>query len=337
MRQSLLCIMVVLLLVTFLPVRAENGKISGEVFGDYYYISQSNNADLEGRNGFWLRRIYFTYEMKLTEKISGRVRFEASHPDGLRSSAGKAVPFIKNAYLKWKMGNHTLYIGLVETPTWNQIEKIWGYRSVEKTPLDLQKMGSSRDVGLALAGKLDNNGKVNYYLTFGNGKGKESDNDKGKQVTLALGFYPAKNLYLEFYGDWNDKPENTDWFTLQGFAAYKSEKGRLGIQFTHQTRKGNTDLNLELLSIFGAVNLSKKTALFARVDKMFDPNPKAGDISYIPFSPEAKSTLIIGGLDFKVNPKVSILPNVEVVLYDDANGNKPKSDVIPRVTFFFKF
>jgi hypothetical protein len=69
------------------------------------------------------------------------------------------------------------------------------------------------------------------------------------------------------------------------------------------------------------------------MDTLFDPNPKADKISYIPMVKDAKSTLYLLGADFKLAEKINIQPNVEWVTY---SGNN-ESDLIPRVTIFYKF
>jgi len=105
----------------------------------------------------------------------------------------------------------------------------------------------------------------------------------------------------------------------------------------HQQRSGG-DVKMDMASVFAVFKLSDKVSFFGRVDRLFDPNPKADGISYIPMSTAAKSTFLVAGLDFKVHKKVFLLPNVEVVLYDNPEtGEKPKSDFITRLTFYFKF
>ena len=37
------------------------GKISGYIFGDYYYFPSHHDAKFDGQNGFWFRRVYLTY------------------------------------------------------------------------------------------------------------------------------------------------------------------------------------------------------------------------------------------------------------------------------------
>lgn len=333
--------LVILLLTVFTAFAGDavNGKFSGYMFGDYYWVAANHRSSIQDMNGFWIRRIYFTYDRALKNGFSTRLRFEMSQPGDFTSSA-KAAPFVKDAYLKYKTGNTQILMGISPTPTWDLIEHTWGYRSVEKTPLDLQKFGSSRDFGVAIKGRLDKEGKADYHFMLGNGSSNKNEANKGKKVMLAIGLHPTANIIIQAYGDWNDNPGDNDWYTAQAFAAYKSKKARVGVQFAHQVRNvaNGTDLNLDIASFFAVLKTSPKTALFGRIDHSFDPNPKGEGISYIPFDKTAESTFIVGGLDLTPIPNVHLMPNLELVVYgqNDA-GITPDTDAIPRVTFYYKF
>jgi len=143
--MSVMCM--ALLWMGFSPLFAQGGKISGYMFGDYYYVAANHNRDLENQNGFWFRRIYFTYDKGLSEAFAIRFRLEFNSP-GDFSTKAKLEPYIKDAYLQWKAPRHSILFGVSPAPTWEVIETVWGYRSVGKTPLDLQKFGDSRDFGM---------------------------------------------------------------------------------------------------------------------------------------------------------------------------------------------
>ncbi|MEE9186506.1 MAG: hypothetical protein V3U10_00560, partial [Bacteroidota bacterium] len=110
-------------------------------------------------------------------------------------------------------------------------------------------------------------------------------------------------------------------------------------QFAHQIRSAPNldDENLEIASVFAAVQLTERTEAFARFDHMFDPAPLG--ISYIPFDNTAESSsLIIAGFTYSPGKNVYIIPNVEIVLYgEDAGGIEPDPDFIPRVTVYYRF
>ena len=72
--QKLILVIVVSLMLNVF-IYAE-GKISGVIFVDYYYVAKNHNEKVEGRNGFWIRRVYFTYDNLLSEKFKIRFRME---------------------------------------------------------------------------------------------------------------------------------------------------------------------------------------------------------------------------------------------------------------------
>ena len=97
-------------------------------------------------------------------------------------------------------------------------------------------------------------------------------------------------------------------------------------------------MDLDVLSFFGFVNVSPRTTLIGRYDRMFDPNPEGPRIAYTPFDPTAKFHFFLAGIDWKVTEEFSLIPNLEVVRYDRrADGTRPATDVMPRVTFFYRF
>ena len=91
------------------PPQAEEAKapafkIGGLMFGDYYDVAQNHRDGLEGQNGFWMRRLYLTYDHALAKSLSLRVRLEANSK-GDFVSTGVNTPYIKDAWLKWAFGD----------------------------------------------------------------------------------------------------------------------------------------------------------------------------------------------------------------------------------------
>lgn len=83
----------------------EHWKLSGYVFGDYYYFAANNDATFEGQHGFWIRRAYLTYDHALSPTFATRVRLEVTSNGKL--SGGALTPYVKDAYLKWSVhGRH---------------------------------------------------------------------------------------------------------------------------------------------------------------------------------------------------------------------------------------
>lgn len=313
----------------------DNGKISGYVFGDYYYVVSNHDEDLEGSNGFWLRRIYLGYDRNLSEAFSTRLRLEMNSAGDFATNE-KLTPVVKDAYLRWKHNEHSVYLGISSSPIWGLIEDFWGYRAVEKTPLDLQRFGSSRDFGVAVKGKLDSGKRVSYHVMFGNGSSNGSENNDGKKVMLSLSTKASSGLLVEGYVDFEDRPGDANRYTLQGFAGYESDDFRLGVQFAHQNRQTTgDDVTLQLGSVFAVAKLSEKTWGYARIDRQFDANPEGARIEYIPFDATAKSTFLLAGIDYAATSNVHFMPNIEAIVY--SGGTEPDSDVIPRFTFYYSF
>jgi hypothetical protein len=313
-------------------------KISGYLFGDYYWMAANHDSSLEDRNGFWVRRTYLTFDKSLNPDFDMRLRLEMNSA-GDFTSRSKLNPFIKDAWLRWKFtGNHQAYLGMSPTATTDSVDRIWGYRSVEKSALDLQRWGNTRDLGLALRGSFDSERKVRYHFMLGNGSGTGSETDTGKKVQMALSAHPTESITAEIYTDYEDLPLGDFRRTFQGFLALQYDSGRLGIQYAHQTRGGTSELELDVFSLWGVWKFAPRASLFARYDRAFDPNPDGAGIAYLPFDPTAKSHFFLGGIDFQVSDDFNLMPNLEVVRYDKReDGTRPTTDFVPRMTFFYKF
>jgi hypothetical protein len=313
-------------------------KISGYLFGDYYWMATHHDSNLEDRNGFWVRRAYLTLDKELSSDFDMRLRFEMKSA-GDFSSKSKLVPFIKDAYLRWKFAdNHQAYFGMSPTATWTLVNGIWGYLAVERTLLPLQRWGSSRDLGIALKGDLTANRKVRYHFMLGNGSHTGTETNSGKKVQLGLSFHPTDPVTMQVYSDYEALPMGAYRRTLQGFIALRRDWGRIGLQYAHQTRHGATDLELDALSLWGAWNFSPNLSLFARYDRNFDPNPEGAEISYLPFASTVESTLFLGGIDLEINRSLHLMPNVEVIRYDKRkDGKRLTTDLIPRLTFLYNY
>lgn len=323
---------------------AERGKISGLLYSDFYWVVNNHNEELEGNNGFWARRVYFTYDRDLSSAVTTRLRLEMNSP-GDYTTSFKLEPYVKDLYVKWAMNdNHNLIAGISPTPTWGLIESLWGYRSVEKSPADLYKLGSSREFGLALQGQLGEARKVRYHAMVGNGSGTGGETNRWKKYMLSLAWWLNDNFVVEIYGDYTRLSDTHSRATAQGFAGYVSDKANLGAMYATQSRMeevpgvgDNTDI-LDLVSFFSNFSLNEKWTAIFRADHMFVPNPDGPSIDYIPFSDQAESTLLILGVGYEPISGLQLIPNIETVFYGEApDGTTPGSDLIFRTTLYYNF
>jgi hypothetical protein len=312
------------------------GKFSGYMFGDLYYAASHHDSNIEGRNGFWFRRIYFTYDHGLNEEFAVRFRIEMNSEGNFVSTAN-LEPYVKDAYLKWTRSGHSVFLGISPTPTFEYFEDFWGYRSVEKTPPDLYRFASSRDFGVAVKGDLGSENNIKYHFMFGNGASTSgSDGNEGKKLMLALAYEFSSNFFVQGYGDWEERPGETNRYTFQGTMGYKLEKARLGFQILRQTRQtAGDDINLVQASGFVVADLQDNLAGFLRYDRLFDAVPDGQNIAYLPLVNTAKANYLLAGVDFAPHAQVHFMPNVEFVFYNEINGVSPDADIIPRLTFYY--
>lgn len=347
--------------VSFLtPSLFAQGKLSGLIFGDYYYntsrdasISTLKNVATKGVQdfqAFQFRRIYLTYDNKISKKFKTRVRFEMSN--NVVAQNGKFTANIKDAYLQWKaFAGQTLVLGLQSTPSFSVSEKYWKYRSLEKTIMDLRKIESSRDLGVGLKGKLDKKGVFSYWVLIGNGNSNKPETNKYKRYYLQLKISPVKNLSITLNGDFSPKgnirnpylaPINSSvsngTFTSSFFIGYKSEqKYSFGVETFIQSSENsfNNGASLENknsfgISVFGNLKIKENLYLVGRYD-YFDPNTNV-------LSKGDSRNYILAGLDFKVQKQVSIMPNIQIETYETPlSSNSINASVTGRITFYYKF
>lgn len=336
--KRIILLMALGLLLTTSSLLTGEGKFSGLVFGDYAYVLAHHDEAIEGNNGFWLRRVYFTYDNALSETYAMRFRLEMNSPGDFKTSL-TLVPFVKDAYLTVKLGRQTLLLGLIGTPLYDTLDEFWGYRPMEKTPIDLFKFGNSREFGVGLKGALDRKNKLTYTVVIGNGAGLKSETNRGKAIYGRLNFQPAPSLFFEAYADYTDMGNDSSVNILQAFAGVKGSWGRSGLNFgVRNSRTAGTSSDLKFVSLFGAFKINEKLDLIGRFDRLLDANPVGGKIDYIPMADNARANVILAGLGWTLSDNVKIIPNLKYVFYDaPETGDKPQADLYAYLTLYFKF
>ena len=71
---------VTLMLGWVFAAQAQEGKVKGLMFGDYYYVLAADEADTKyspKRNAFQFRRLYLTYQSDIATDFAIRFRLEA--------------------------------------------------------------------------------------------------------------------------------------------------------------------------------------------------------------------------------------------------------------------
>ncbi len=327
------------------------GKVHGYVFGDYFYkiggdsTGKSSQYSSLGKSqqAFQFRRFYLYYDHTFDEKFSAQFLLEGNDK---ALTDGKHGVFVKTAYLEWKniLPNSNLWFGLIPTPTWSLLsEKVWNYRSIEKTVADFRGLGSASDIGVGLRGKFDAEGMFNYVAMIGNGNAQKPENNKYKKYYLSVSAKPVKELVLEGYVDFEPAFNDLNKTTLKGFAAYQSQDFTVGVEVVQQIQakqgaipQGQTTPNDKTplgISLFGWAPIPTVEGLnaFARYD-FYNPDTKVSNAGF-------KETFITAGLDYMPIKNVHLMPNIWINSFSPkASGVASRdADVVARLTFFYVY
>ena len=257
--------------------------------------SGSNNNT--NSNGFQIRRFYLGYDYNFAPKFTASAVL--AHEQNL-DAGGQNTVYLKYAFVKWTdiLSKNLLNIVIGQQPTSSfatayGTEPLWGYRSEEKTILDIHSNDSSTDLGLALQGDLwhGNSGDaskpnlVGYHLQIGNGNSAKPENDHYK--ILRYNFYTAllkQKLTLGVYGDFRTTAigaVNQSAHTFKGYAVYKTGKFSIGGEAFTQIYVNGAKLstgtyenvNIAGWSVFLSGKLLPKLNYFARMDR-YNPDTK---------------------------------------------------------------
>lgn len=319
------------------------GRVFGEVFGDYYYkvasdtLFESTGGEYQKNakddNAFALRRFYLGYEYQFSEKISVKLMLEGNDEQLLDNGIKSAN--LKYYYVKWKniFPGSDLMIGGQSTPTWCSItEKTWGYRSVEKTIMDFRKAGCSNDFGISLSGKLNKDQTIAYNLMIGNGTGQKPENNIFKKLYASVnGKFFDKKLLVELYTDLEKTSETSSKQSIKGFVGFQNSKLTIGVEpFQQITREDNMDDVVTFGSTFFVRGqlVENKLRAFGRFD-LFNPDDTKSLY-------DENFSLI--GLDYTPHSNIHIIPNIWLNGYSEMDGAMARtSDVTARLTFWVKF
>lgn len=369
-----------------------SGRLWGYAFGDLYYKAHSDSLVRGGSNqysgvpknrtAFAFRRIYLGYDYNITKKFSAEILLAAEDNFTQTSLAGatttsgdlltnnKLTFYIKLANIRWKniWKGTDLVVGQVATPAFPLLsEKIWGYRSIERTISDIRRT-PSYDLGATLQGVFDSKGNYGYNLMVGNGTSAkpESDNFKWFYGDVFAKFINQK-LILDIYADYERLNWTSTWHhsrnMLKGYVAYTTPKITFGAEgFVNYLKNDDADTKIigganDTVSVAAkgislyvrGVIVKDKVGFFARFDS-YNPDNKIDNNTYKKFAgstgnyndPTTKEKFITAGLDFTPAKNVHFMPNIWYNQYRSQLANTTGSlhsdyDLVYRASFFFTF
>ena len=298
------------------------GHLWGYTFADYFYKSHADALNRGGsnqytglpadRNAFQIRRIYLGYDYNLNKKFSTELllaaedNFPAGNPPTSAAASGdqllnnKLSFYIKLANIRWKniWKGTDLVIGQQNTPAFpGSSEKVWGYRSIERTITDIRRT-PSYDLGVGLQGTFDPKTKnYGYDLLVANGTSAKPESSSYKWVygDLWAKFFDQK-LMVDIYADYTKLAWTDSWQhsrqMLKGFVAYNTTPLTIGVEgfinnlkqdvFATRISDGGVDtLNNVASGVSAFVNgdiVKGKLRFFARYDHYIPTNQVNNDV-----------------------------------------------------------
>lgn len=407
--KTLLPLIIVLLISMQLsPLKAQSqskdttafkpgGKIWGLVYADYFYKSHSDPLNrgtyqysklAQSISAFQYRRVYLGYNYDISKKFSTQILFasendvQASAKGVSRGVAGDVLvdnsfaPYLKFANIRWKniwKGTDLVVGGQLTPAIAAASEPTWGYRSVERTILDLNRTNPS-DYGIKLQGKYHlAHQEFGYDVMVGNGTNAvpETDNYKWWYGDIWGKFF-HQELWIDIYADYNKigytngnlsyPHARNAWKMTVAYVRPSFTIGAEGfLNFDKNDVEGvspavlgsdTTVLNATArgISIYAHGTLIKnQLAIFARFDN-FNPDTRYDNKTYstyaLPagnaFDPNTKTDFITAGLDFTPVKSVHFEPNLWYVRYANQQASVTGSaahdyDLVWRMTFYFLF
>lgn len=204
------------------------GHLWGYMFGSYFTKVHADSFGrgntqysnlIQGTNEFSLERLYLGYDYFFNNQFS--VHAVMAYEGTTDASFGSVTTlqnydrsfYLKYANMEWKNMFNTglkLSVGAITTPSFAITEEpFWGYRSIDRTIMDMKGITGSNDFGANIGGKIwrkkDDAGVENACVGFnfmvGNSTGAIPD------VTGITGYYTT---WKKYYGDlylkmFNDK------------------------------------------------------------------------------------------------------------------------------------
>lgn len=307
-------------------------KLSGVVYFDY---TNNNGNGGAVSNEFEIRRVYFTYEKKLTSDMKYKFQMDAGrlkHDD----DNGKIFAYIKKANISWHAAVGDVTIGIQGMNVFGVQEKTWGYRFIEKSPMDRHKFSSSADLGIGYANTFGK--EVHYSVLYTNGSGYANPEVDGYKKLSGLLLYgePALTKHDGFNGGLsfsyepfdnefspgNVSKEIRNVFSL--FGGYASGALRVGAEFDNRIT-GGTELTERIIGVYANWDLSESTGLFTYFENFDgDTGKDIGSLNY----------LILGSV-YQIGDGLRIAPNVRLN-WRGGSGSEESTNVY-NVNFEFRY
>lgn len=256
-----------------------------QVFGTAAYDTEANTY------GYSFGRAHLGFQYKFNDKWRSKIIIDrgratsvghitVTDTDGNTLSVENSATegayytmFLKFASLEWQPNAQlTLEGGAILQNHYIPQERLWGLRYVAQTFQDLYWKIPSSDLGFKAQYQLSEIITVDAALTNGEGPRKLQDNLGKVKIAGGITLKPTEQIQARIFYH-NRQSSYTGETTEQlyaVFAGYKpNAKLRIGGEFNYMTNLDYTKgLDSYGFSLYSAYNVSTKTALFARYDRL---------------------------------------------------------------------
>jgi hypothetical protein len=247
---------------------------------------------------------------------------------------------VKDLYLRWRPGGgHAVYLGITSPPVFEVSERVWDFRSLERTAIELSRVAASRDFGLRADGPIPvgREGLLRYAVMVANNEGVFPEDDESKRGYAQLEVHPTEALVFTLGGSVAGYPgedggdeTRTGAADANAFVGYVADTWRAGVEgfLQHTSYTDDRALDLVGVSVFGTVWITPSVGVVGRFDRV--RQEAFGDDED---EPEAVlSSFAVGGLAYRPHERVRLIPNVRWAKPDDG-----EADLQGRFTAEFSF
>ena len=283
-------------LLIFLGARTQNTSITIEKDMDHYIFGQiftdfrySFKSSFEPRAAFEFTQGVLGYRHKLSDNLQGLIMFDVTrttHFYEITDTAGnpmkydyfegsKYTAFLKMAEVRWDVNEwFTFRVGqLLNTQYLTFQDRFWGYRYIDFTYQEKFRLGMPADFGVQFDFKAGNKFLNQFSVVNGEGPFRYQDMNGKFLYSNNMQFYPTDRITLKLYVDYAPSPDTgenkADKSVISGFAGYKTDKFRIGAEYTWVFNYGYAkNLDYYGLSVYGSVVLNEKFQLLARYDQL---------------------------------------------------------------------
>ena len=305
------------------------GRISGKVFYNYT-TNLDTSGILNSANGFNMKRAYLTFKNDVNETMSYQVTYDM----GNNNNGSAHTAFLKIASATWKTRYGDISIGMQGMNMFKTMENTWGYRFIQKMPMDTYGFSPSADLGIGLTRKI---GSISTKALLTNGGGyKRNENDKYKKVSLHIvygepklnkkdGFNIGSSLSIEPH---NIQSRNKDERLVTGvFTGFSSSRFRVGAEFDTKQERNNISsdagavVTSQIICAYGTYKISKNVSLLTRIDQINQNTSKIlENLSRVNYD---GTRVFIAGIQYIIDKSLIVAPTFRsTILKEGDTENK---------------